>query len=59
VQEDNGKVTVTYSWADAEGHRLEWGQILRLRDGLIIDMEDYGRGSAGRRVAKLFERGPE
>jgi hypothetical protein len=59
VRQDNGKVTVTYFWADAEGRRLEWGQVIRLRDGLIVDMEDHGRGSAGRRVAKLFERGPE
>lgn len=29
-----------------------------MRGGMIVDMEDYGRGSAGRRVAKLFERGP-
>jgi hypothetical protein len=56
VRRDNGKVTVTYSWSDAQGRRLEWGQVVRLRDGLIVDMEDFGRGSAGRRVAKLFER---
>jgi hypothetical protein len=59
VRQDNSKVTVAYSWADAEGRRLEWGQILRMRDGLIIDMQDFARGSAGRRVAKLFQRGPE
>ena len=58
MRRDNGKVTVTYSWTDAEGHRLEWSQILRMRDDLIVDMEDDARGRAGRRVARLFEQGP-
>jgi hypothetical protein len=49
---------VTYSWLDAEGRRLEWGQILRLRDGKIVAMEDrVGRGAAARRTARIFARG--
>lgn len=47
---------VTFSWSDAGGRRWDWGQILRLRDGKIVDMEDYARGSAFRRVAQLIER---
>jgi len=30
-----------------------------LRNGLIIDLKNYGWGSVARRVAKLFERGLE
>ena len=59
VRGDNGRVTVTYSWFDADGHRLEWGQVLRLRGEMIVEMEDFGRGRGGRRVARLFERGPQ
>jgi len=59
VLSDDGRVTVTFSWSDADGRRLEWGQRLRLQDGLIVDMQDYAPGQAGRRVARLFARGPE
>jgi hypothetical protein len=44
VRRDNGNVAVTYSWRDAEGHRHNWGQVVQLRDGMIIDMEDRRPG---------------
>jgi hypothetical protein len=47
---------IRYSWFDAAGHRLEWGQILRLREGKIVEMEDNASGRGGRRVARLFDR---
>lgn len=47
---------VKYSWFDSAGHRLEWGQILRLREGKIVEMEDNASGRGGRRVARLFDR---
>jgi hypothetical protein len=59
VRTDDDHVIVTFHWSDAEGERLEWGQALRLRDGLIVDMEDYSPpGEAGRRVARLLARLP-
>jgi hypothetical protein len=50
-------VIVTYSWADASGRRWDWSQILQLRDGMIVDMEDYGRGNPLRRKPKLLKHG--
>ena len=59
VRQKDDKVRVTYSWSDAEGRRLAWGQVLRLRDGMIVDMEDSRRGSAACRVVRLFAQGPD
>jgi hypothetical protein len=40
VRPDGGSLSVTYSWLDAEGQRRTWSQVLRLRDGMIIHMQD-------------------
>jgi ketosteroid isomerase-like protein len=32
---------VAFSWSSADGRRQTWAQALRLRDGRIIDMQDY------------------
>jgi hypothetical protein len=57
VRADGDRVTVRYHWFDAEGRKLEWGQVLRLRDGAIVEMEDRASGRGAGRVARLFERG--
>jgi hypothetical protein len=33
---------VAFSWSDGEGRRHRWAQALRLRDGMIVDMQDFG-----------------
>jgi hypothetical protein len=40
LREVDGTLVVTCSWLDAEGHVREWNQLLRLRSGKIIDIED-------------------
>ena len=32
------------SWAEQSGRRHEWAQVLELREGLIVDMQDYAGG---------------
>jgi hypothetical protein len=41
------------SWAERDGTRHEWAHLLRLRDGMIIDMEDY---SSGKRAVRALRR---
>ena len=43
VQPRGDRVVVAFSWSDKEGKRHNWAQALRLRDGKIIDMQDFAR----------------
>ena len=46
VRQRGDRVAVAFSWSDAQGGRHTWAHILRLRSGLIVDMQDHA--SAGR-----------
>jgi hypothetical protein len=52
VEQRNGRAAVAISWADREGTRHEWAQLLHLRDGMIIDMEDYTSGERALRALR-------
>jgi hypothetical protein len=52
VEQRNGRVAVVISWADRDGTRHEWAQLLQLRDGKIIDMEDYPSGERALRALR-------
>jgi len=41
VQSRRSRVVVAFSWADKEGRRYGLAQVLRLRHGKIIDMQDF------------------
>jgi hypothetical protein len=41
VESRGDRVVVAFSWSDKEGHRHHWAQALRLKDGKIIDMQDF------------------
>jgi ketosteroid isomerase-like protein len=41
VQSRGDRLVVAFSWADKDGQRHNWAQALRLRDGKIIDIQDY------------------
>jgi hypothetical protein len=43
---------VVISWAERNGARHEWANLLRLRDGLIVDMEDYASGERALRALR-------
>ncbi|MGH3024605.1 MAG: hypothetical protein ACRDNI_13185 [Gaiellaceae bacterium] len=40
------------SWAEQSGRRQEWAQVLELRDGLIVDMQDYASGAKAVRALR-------
>ena len=52
VELRNGRVAVVLSWADRDGTRHEWAHLLRLHDGLIVDMEDYPSGERALRALR-------
>jgi hypothetical protein len=41
VESRGHRVVVAFSWANNEGQRHNWAQALRLKDGKIIDMQDF------------------
>lgn len=41
VQSRRDRVVVAFSWSDKDGQRHRWAQALRLKDGKIVDMQDY------------------
>jgi len=54
VQSRGDRVVVTFSWSDRYGKRHNWAQALRLKDGKIIDMQDFAH--PGRAVALMRAR---
>jgi hypothetical protein len=41
VQQHGDRIVVSFSWADESGRRHRWAQTLQIRNGLIVDMQDY------------------
>jgi hypothetical protein len=59
VDSSGDRVAARFSWSDASGKRHHWGQGLRIRDGKIVDMQDFAPGRGGHRTARLFRDRPE
>jgi hypothetical protein len=51
VQSRGDRVVAAFSWADKDGRRHKWAQALRLKQGKIIDMQDFA--SPARAVASM------
>jgi hypothetical protein len=41
IQQHGDRVVVAFSWADRTGRRHTWAQAVQIRDGRIVDMQDY------------------
>lgn len=41
IRSRGNRVVVAFSWSDKDGHRHAWAHALRLRDGKIVDMQDF------------------
>jgi hypothetical protein len=57
VESRRDRVVVAFSWADGEGQRHRWAQGLRLKDGKIVEMQDYvnrRRAVASMRLGAAF-----
>ena len=41
VEQHGDRIVAAFSWSDETGRRHAWAQALRIRDGRIVDMQDY------------------
>lgn len=46
------------SWAEQSGKRHEWAHVLKLREGMIIDMQDYASGAKADRALRGWRLKP-
>jgi hypothetical protein len=56
VQQHGDRIVVSFSWADELGRRHRWAQTLQIRNGLIVDMQDYRSPQHGRCRGPLTRR---
>jgi ketosteroid isomerase-like protein len=57
VEQQRDRVVVAVSWSDEHGERHRWAHALRLRDGRIVDIQDYAspaRAVAATRLRAVF-----
>ena len=57
VEQHGVRVIVTLSWADKAGQRHDWAHVLKLKDGMIVDMQDSAspaRAAATTRLRTVF-----
>jgi hypothetical protein len=47
-------VLVAYSWTDRDGGRQRWAHLLKLKDGKIVDMQDYASLTRAMATARLL-----
>lgn len=53
VEQHGERVVVAFSWADSEGGRHQWAQVLKLERGKIVDMRDYANPARAAAVTRL------
>ena len=51
VREGGDRVAVAFSWNAPDGSRTRWAQLLTMRDGRIVRMEDYANPKRALRAA--------
>ena len=57
VDQSGARIIVSHSWADKTGKRHDWAHVLKLKDGMIVDMQDYAsptRAAAATRLRAVF-----
>jgi ketosteroid isomerase-like protein len=57
VEQRGDHVLVAVSWSDEHGRRHRWAHALKLRDGRIVDIQDYAspaRAAAATRLRAVF-----
>ena len=53
VEQRGNRVVVAFSWSDSSDKRHEWAQVLELKDGRIIDMQDYAKPARAALATRL------
>jgi hypothetical protein len=53
VEHRGSRVVVAFSWSEQSGRRHDWAQVLDLKDGKIIDIQDYAKPSRAALATRL------
>ena len=53
VEQRGDRVVVAFSWSDSSDTRHDWAQVLELKDGKIISMQDYATPSRATLATRL------
>ncbi|HEX2426615.1 MAG TPA: hypothetical protein VHI53_01740 [Gaiellaceae bacterium] len=53
VERCGNRVVVAFSWSERTGKRHEWAQVLQLKDGKIVAMQDYAKPSRAGLVTRV------
>jgi hypothetical protein len=53
VERHGNRVVVAFSWSERTGKRHEWAQVLQLKDGKIVAMQDYAKPSRAELVTRV------
>jgi hypothetical protein len=52
VEQRGERVAVVLSWTEQSGERGEWAHVLRLREGMIVRMQDHAGGTSALRALR-------
>ncbi len=53
VEQRGSRVVVAFSWSDRSDNRHDWAQVLELKDGKIVAMQDYATPSRAALATRL------
>ncbi len=53
VGQHGTRVVVAFSWADKDGQRHDWAHVLKLKNGKIVDMQDYANPTRAAAATRL------
>jgi hypothetical protein len=53
VDQRGNRFVVAFSWSDRGNKRHEWAQVVELKDGKIVSMQDYAKPSRAALVTRL------
>ena len=53
VQQRGNRVVVAFSWLDTNDKLHDWAQALELKDGKVIDIQDYAKPSRAALAIRL------
>jgi hypothetical protein len=53
VEQRGNHVVVAFSWLDRSNNRHAWAQVVELKDGKIVSMQDYAKPSRAAFATRL------
>jgi ketosteroid isomerase-like protein len=53
VEHRDNRAVVAFSWSDRVGTRHMWAQVLEVRDGKVVSIQDYAKPSRAALATRL------